>query len=512
MSFDQSVCPPSREYQDVIDLAARRSFSPELLGDLDVLKNKHNCDISQSPSDAVDLAVKALHETDPSITYYRERDGRSIRMRAAGIGTSMELKDGDLKLTKLLPTSPAQAADLRPGDKITSIDGKQIGRSTTMDEVDGLIIATPSELDAKIGIGVKREGNGPVKISQVEPKSAAQAAGLMDGDAIIAIDGTLVSNKESLVDVNKRLEGRKDTNVHLLLERGGERVGINVPRTERDFPTATLTVERNGKPFEITVPRRPIEAPSVSVARASDELTPGGPSIPKNSMYIKINDLYDQKSTNAVWNALNETAQKDSSVILDLRDNVGGRADDAVLISSLFIKNGVVYRSNERVDSDPKRPKYTMDTATLDENNTTTHRTTGGAPIDDAKPATVTKDRTTPVFQPKELIVLVNENTSGSAELLAEALKVNADATVIGTETKGYGVTQTAHQVSRNTMLFIPDGHLLNSKGQWIGDGKTVRNGIAPDVRIQNPANAEFGTPADEQVKAAIKRIRDRNK
>lgn len=114
-----------------------------------------------------------------------------------------------------------------------------------------------------------------------------------------------------------------------------------------------------------------------------------------------------------------------------------------------------------------------------------------------------------PAGPPKQLIVLVNDNTSGAAEMLAESLKVNAGATVVGTETKGMGVITSAHQVKGETMLILPTGHALSPTGRWFGDGKTVRNGVVPDVRVENAANAEFGSDQDEQVKAAIKLIND---
>ena len=376
-----------------------------------------------------------------------------------------------------------------------------------------------------IGIGLSRHENGSLKISQVERKSAAESAGLMEGDAIVAIDGIAVSKNQSIDRLNKSLEGREGSQVHLMIERGGERVGLNLARRVDGYPTAALVVERDGKTFETTVPRRAVEVQPVVAKHGNEDLTIGGPTLPHDTTYIKVNNFFGEDTTDKIWKALqnqneandaSRTSAKDgaqsNSVIIDLRDNVGGRISDVVLTSSLFVKRGDLYSLNSRVKSDPSAPSFETEKVSLNEKNVYTSRTTGGVPVYDGKPPILTNDRVPLASRPEQLIVLVNEQTSGSAEMLAEALKVNAGATVVGTETKGYGVIQLASPVTRDTMLILNTGHIMAPGGRWFGNGDTVRNGVAPDIRIRNSDNSELGSDKDEQVKAAIKLINDRRK
>ena len=522
-SKDYSGCPSSPEYQNVIDFAAKNTYNPELLGDIDKLKNKYNCKIS-SPSEAVDLAVQALREADPSIQAYKQPEGLFGPGRA-GIGSGIDFKNGELKLSKVIPGSPADIGDLKAGDKILSIDGKPISKLSNLDDVHKLITAEKSILDGNVGIGMSRKENGALKISQVVPKLAADSAGLMEGDAIVAINGNAVSKNESIDTLNKSLQGREGSKVHLLVERNGERFGLNLARRVDGYPTAAMVVERDGKTFETTVPRRAVDVQPVVSKHGDEELTPGGPTLPQDTTYIKVNNFFGSDTTDRIWKALQEqnraadgsnTTSKDGarakSVIVDLRDNVGGRIDDIVLTASLFVNKGDLYSLNTRVNSNASAPSFETETVSLNEKTAYTSRTTGGVPVYDGKPPVYTHDRMPLAKRPDQLIVLVNEQTSGSAEMLAEALKVNAGATVVGTETKGYGITQIANPVSRDTMLILNTGHLMSPGGRWFGNGTTIRNGVAPDVRVNNSDDAEAGSNMDEQVKAAIKLIADKRK
>ena len=100
-------------------------------------------------------------------------------------------------------------------------------------------------------------------------------------------------------------------------------------------------------------------------------------------------------------------------IVLDLRDNPGGYLTQAVDISSLFHqKRHHCAHHHEELGRD------------------------------------VTKTASGDVLTDKPLVVLVNGNTSSSAEVIAASLKDNERATIVGTTTLGKGSVQVTHELT----------------------------------------------------------------
>jgi C-terminal processing protease CtpA/Prc len=55
-----------------------------------------------------------------------QQDGRSAASRRAWIGVNAVEHDGRLHVLRVTPDSPADAAGLRPGDRIVAIDGTTV--------------------------------------------------------------------------------------------------------------------------------------------------------------------------------------------------------------------------------------------------------------------------------------------------------------------------------------------------------------------------------------------------
>ena len=169
---------------------------------------------------------------------------------------------------------------------------------------------------------------------------------------------------------------------------------------------------------------------------------------------------------NAAVDALEK--QGATSLILDLRDNPGGWVEDAVKVADRFLDSKLVVYSKTRFSSDTN-PQYTKSGA-------------------DKIP----------------LVVLVNENSASSSEILTGALQDHKRATVVGTQTFGKGIMQYVLGLSDNET-----GIQLTYCEYFTPNGNHVHGiGLTPDIAVEMPedmsyATLEVGDMSDPQLKAA---------
>lgn len=141
-------------------------------------------------------------------------------------------------------------------------------------------------------------------------------------------------------------------------------------------------------------------------------------------------------------------AQGARGVIVDLRDNPGGWVDQAVFVSDLFLDDGeacyLVYRNGMEDHS--------------------AYRTHDGR-----------------VDIP--LVILQNENSASSSEILTGSLKDRANATVVGVQSYGKGIIQQVLPVGENGA-----GMQITIAQYYTPNGNAVHGaGITPDVEIPLP-------------------------
>ncbi len=153
-------------------------------------------------------------------------------------------------------------------------------------------------------------------------------------------------------------------------------------------------------------------------------------------------------------------------IIIDLRDNPGGWVDDAEAIGDIFLDKGTL--------------------CYLEYN-------------DGAREYYYTKDGKTDM----ELVVLMNENSASSSEILAGALKDRADATVVGVQSYGKGIVQTVVGLEGGA------GMQMTIAQYYTPNGNAVHKvGITPDVEIHLPDGDtgmyEFGDLNDVQLAKAL--------
>lgn len=163
-------------------------------------------------------------------------------------------------------------------------------------------------------------------------------------------------------------------------------------------------------------------------------------------------------ATDLVRNAVKDLeAQGAQAYVLDLRDVPGGYLSQAVDIANLFVRSGVIVQI----------------------------KTSSGVSSRQASGEVATD---------KPLVVLVNENTSAAAEVLAAALQDNRRATLVGQTTMGKGSVQVVRELTFGGALRYTAAYYLSPQGRSI-DGL----GVVPDFVI-----ARENGSTDNQLSLAI--------
>lgn len=244
-------------------------------------------------------------------------------------------------------------------------------------------------------------------------ETPAMEAGLQPGDVIVEVDGTEVTGMDTSAAV-ALIKGEEGTEVTLKIYRAGE----------PDYLTKVLT-------------RRKIDIPTVSFSMMDNQIG-----------YIQISS-FDDVTTKQFAEAMDSLQKQEmQGLLIDLRDNPGGRLDVVLEIVEQFVPEGLlVYTENK----DGQRTEY---------NSASSESEVFGKP----------------------LAVLVNGNSASASEILAGAVKDRGMGTIIGTTTYGKGVVQQLLDLQDGTLLkvttskyFTPSGNDINHKG------------ITPDVDVELP-------------------------
>ena len=290
---------------------------------------------------------------------------------------------------------------------------------------------TPEEVESNreglsgpyVGVGIRLEDRDrEVVVASPIGGSPAAEAGVRSGDVVIAVDGKSVREQDTS-EVVEKIKGPEGTEVELTVRRGDE---------ERDF----------------TLERARIDAPVVSWMR-----------IPDSEVALVQLASFSDDSAEELEKAFGEAEDAGArSFVLDLRNNPGGRLDQAVEMAGTFLKPGkVVYL---REEADGKREKVRVE------------------------------DGADPTGAP--LAVLVNGGTASSAEILAGALRDNERAAVVGTTTYGTGTVLSEFTLSDGSALLLGVAEWLTPDGDFIRE-----TGIDPGVRVELEEGDEPLVPSE---------------
>ena len=198
---------------------------------------------------------------------------------------------------------------------------------------------------------------------------------------------------------------------------------------------------------------------SVDVTAEKNEIVSvTGRIIDENIGYVKITTFHEKTAEqfkNTVNRLIGEGAE---SFIFDLRNNLGGLT---------------------------KALEGTLDTLLGDGDIVTAHY----------RDSTSVIVHTTEAEQIKmPMVVLVNSSTASCSELFAFALRDEANAQIVGTETYGKGVMQNTHKLSGGTAVKITVATLqTRNSGDYNGIG------IKPNFEVSLPAEVDLSTITEEQ-------------
>lgn len=170
-----------------------------------------------------------------------------------------------------------------------------------------------------IGATLNRNEAGEVVLTPI-PGNPAEAAGIVDGDVLLAVDEVEITAEMTVEQIVERIRGEKGTTVKLRVRH----------------PGAT-------DPVDVTIERADILIPSVS-----SRILPDAPTIG----YIQLT-RFSGESSGEIAQAIDSLeAEGAEMLILDLRQNGGGLLDAAVQISDQFLTEGPILYQRSRQEEE----------------------------------------------------------------------------------------------------------------------------------------------------------------
>ena len=232
---------------------------------------------------------------------------------------------------------------------------------------------------------------------------------------------------------------------------------------------------------------------------------------PENKLaYIKIDDFLGSDTAEDVRTLLDGEFKDAPGIILDLRGNPGGQVGEAIETAALFADEGLVMSERKRVPNQSEEDfnyterlnSYSLSESEMQLPNMSIDQDTNTVPRDGFE------DRTdgTPI------VILADEGTYSSAEVLLSALRQNkeANAEVVGEQTGGKGVAQIVLNTSDGGMMTVTNSQMFRPDGSWAGDLDQHRYGEVPDHVIAS--NITDTGPADIQYNAGLALLREKTR
>ena len=283
-------------------------------------------------------------------------------------------------------------------DQETSISGKFYGIGAHVGVKDGLpIIVAPFE------------------------GSPAEEAGVRAGDIIIEVNGEDVTGLP-LNEVVDRIRGEIGTEVTIAIFRSDE-----------------------NKSLEFKIVRAEINIPAATWA-----MTPG-----TDVALVRMNQFSDNLETELV-KALEAAQQAGAKqLVVDVRNNPGGLLEQAIKVTSQFVKDGNVLLQE---DAQGQRKSFGVEP--------------GGMATD------------------IPMIVLINRGSASAAEIFAGAVQDHKRAQIVGETTFGTGTVLKPFKLDDGSGLLLGTSQWLTPEGRLIR-----KHGIEPDVKVELPIGADFITP-----------------
>ena len=275
-----------------------------------------------------------------------------------------------------------------------------------------------------IGISVLPSRTGYVVVS-LRP-GPAERAGVHVGDTIVRIGGRPTKNL-SMTKVAGRILGPRGTTVRLGLTRGGHVLDLRVRRDT-------------------------IHAPAVDARILSYDGRRWGD--------VRLSAFRVGAAVVLGREVRRLERQGVQGFVLDLRQNPGGLLDQAVAVSSLFLRRGVVVSLVGR--HEPRE----------------VYRAVGG------------------VATKLPIVVLVDRFSASSSEIVAAALRDHHRATVVGERTFGKALVQSIDPLDNGAALELTIARYYTPSGDDISNV-----GVAPQIHAVDDQR----TPGDDALATALR-------
>jgi carboxyl-terminal processing protease len=211
-----------------------------------------------------------------------------------------------------------------------------------------------------------------------------------------------------------------------------------------------LTVLRDEEEREFIVERAELEMPV-----SSWNLIPG-----TGVAHIRLSSFSENSAEKLEGTIAEAQSARAERFVLDLRDNPGGLVEQAQEVSALFLpaESGVyIRRGADGSEEETSVPE-------------------GNEPLD------------------APLVVLVNEGSSSSAEIVAGALRDNGRAQVVGETTFGTGTVLGEYPLSDGSAILLGVAEWLTPNGDSIRG-----SGIEPDVEVELEEGQEPNAPSETE-------------
>ena len=260
----------------------------------------------------------------------------------------------------------------------------------------------------------------------------AQKAGVRAGDKILQIDGKDTFGM-NIQDAVAKIRGERDTKI-------------------------VLGLGRNGKKLDVTIIRAKIVIKSVEFEDLGDGVAK-----------IKITRFGD--NTFSEWskqvNKFVATGYK--KLIIDVRNNPGGRLDHSISIAGDFVNKGTTVVIEE--DASGKQISFKT------ENN--------------------------PRLKGVKTAVLINKGSASASEIVAGALRDLLGVKLVGETTFGKGSIQKVEDLASGAGLHITFAKWLTPKGTWVN-----KEGLKPDVEVKL-TEKDIKAKKDPQLDKAKQLLKD---
>ena len=296
----------------------------------------------------------------------------------------------------------------------------------------------------QVGIGIRLNwSDAGIQIIQTIPGGPAEQAGLKSRDLIVAIDGVATTQSGlSEGQLTRLLRGPIDSLV-------------------------TLSVQSGTQPVrDIQLRRRPFAIEALQLIRAE--------RLPTTDIGLLVIDTFELAQTNEnVRTALHSLEEQGpiTGLIIDVRNNLGGFADELLQTLALFIDGGSIGTARGR---------------------------------EGVSTLVIPSGQTLASFKDMPIVVLTSPETMSGGELFAAGMQALERAKIVGLPTAGNTENVVSHALVDGSEVGIAE------RIYTLPDGTTIEDrGVQPDLEIDVPW-WEFSTADDPQIQAAIQLLQQR--